>query len=376
MARDRDDARRSSRSSDRDSGRGGDRGGYRYERRAVEDVKRRASEKSGNFSSFIKGDFKKYKIRDGKNVIRVLPPTWEKPKHYAFTIFLNYKIGADNQTFLSLSEMKGEKDPLAEARKEAQRDGDKEMAKALNPQKRSLMWIIDRLDEDEGPQLFDCPFGVDTDFVNLSIDEDTKEVIYFDDPDTGADIRFYREPGKPYPKYPAAKMKILAESPLSEDKGLQKEWMEFVQDNPVPDCLQYYDYTHIAEAFDGVIGSYDDDGEKGGKGKRRDDDDDDARPARRRARDEDDDGDGEDDRKPAARRSSRDDDDSDKQPPRRSREKLDDDDNDGDQQPRGNKRRDSEQDDDAGDDADGKGGSRPGIRERLQRRRAEAQSDD
>jgi hypothetical protein len=368
MARDRDDDRRSSRNDDR---------GFRYERRSTEDVKRRASEKSGNFSSFIKGDFKKYKMKDGKNVIRILPPTWPKPKHYAYTIYLNYRIGADNQTFLSLSEMLNEKDPLAEARKEAQREGDKEMAKALTPQKRSLMWIIDRMDEDEGPQLFDCPFGVDTDFVNLSIDEDTKEVIYFDDPDEGCDIRFYREPGKPYPKYPAAKMKILAPSPLSEDKGLQKEWIGFITENPVPDCLQYYGYEHIQEAFDGVIGSYDDDGEKSSKGKSRDDDDDEKprRGERYRAAEH------EDDDEPApkarARREPEDDDsDAEEKPARRSRQRLEDDSEDGGDEPRGNKRGNNGKQDEADEDADGERNARPSIRERLQQRRAQTRPDD
>ena len=147
MARDRDDDRRErNRSRDDDDG-------FKYRRRSVDDVRKRASEKTSSFDSFIKPEFKRYKVRDGKNLIRILEPTWDDPKHYAYTIFLNYSIGADNQTFLSLSEMKGEKDPLAEARKEAQHEGDKEMAKALTPRKRSLMWIIDRTDEDEGPML-------------------------------------------------------------------------------------------------------------------------------------------------------------------------------------------------------------------------------
>ena len=360
MARDRDDDRRSSRDEDRS---------FRYERRSADDMKRRASEKSGNFSSFIKGDFKKYKMRDGKNMIRILPGNYQNKngKHYALTIHLNYKIGADNQTFLSISEMKGEKDPLAEARKEAQRDGDKELAKALTPQKRSLMWVIDRLDEEEGPQLLDCPFGVDTDFVNLAIDEDTKEVIYVDDPVEGADIRFYKEPGKPFPKYPAAKMKIMPAGPLSEDKGLQKEWLAFIKDNPVPDCLQFYDYGHIQEAFDGVIGTYDD-----GKGKPKDDDDD-EKPARKPRRDDD------VDVKPA-RKPARDEDDDeserDPKPARRSRQQLEDDEDDDDEKPRGKKSSHDEDEDEADDEAEPKANARPSIRERLAARRSKSTDDD
>ena len=359
MARDREESRRSSR----------DDSGFTYKRRSADDMKKRASEKSGNFSSFIKGDFKKYKMKDGKNLIRILPPTWDHPKHYGYTIFLNYKIGADNQTFLSLSAMGQGKDPLAEARQEAQRDGDKDMAKALNPQKRSLMWVIDRMDEDEGPQLFDCPFGVDTDFVTLAIDEDTKEVIYVDDPDEGSDIRFYREPGKPFPKYPPAKMKILAPSPLSEDKGQKKEWLDFVKDNPVPDCLHFYDYDHIQAAFDGVIGSYDEDAKNKVK-----DEDEDEKPARKRpARDED-----EDDVKPARRVSHDADEDEEQEakPARRSRQKLEDDDEDGDDKPAKGKAEDDEEEAEADDEAEADEKPVKGIRARLAERRSKRPTAD
>lgn len=361
MARDRDDDR-PRRSRDDDDG------GFKYKRRSVDDVRKRASEKTGSFDSFIKSDFKRYKVRDGKNLIRILPPSWDDPKHYAYTIFLNYSIGADNQTFLSLAEMKGEKDPLAEARKEAQHEGDKEMAKKLTPRKRSLMWVIDRTDEDEGPMLWDAPFTVDTDFVNLSIDEDTKEVIYVDDPKEGCDIRFYKEGQGVGTKYPAARMKILAPSPISEDKGLQKEWLEFVKDNPVPDCLQYFDYNHISEAFDGVIGSYDDDKDDK-KGKGRDDDDD--RP-RRKSRDD------EDDEKPARKRSAADDDDESEaeKPRRREREKLEDDDDEAEAKPRGkNRDTDKDKDEDEADDGD-EAKPRQSIRDRLKARRSKPADED
>jgi hypothetical protein len=41
-------------------------------------------------------------------------------------------------------------------------------------------------------------------------------------------------------------------SPLCEDEGQQTEWLEYIQENPIPDCLQYYDYDHIATIFDGT----------------------------------------------------------------------------------------------------------------------------
>lgn len=358
MARDRDNDRRERRSSRDDDE-------FAYRRRSVDDVRKRAAEKTGSFDSFIKSELKRYKVRDGKNLIRILPPYWEDPKHYGYTIFVNYSIGADNQSFLSLSEMKGEKDPLAEAKKEAQHEGDKKMAKALTPRKRSLMWVIDRLDEEEGPQLWDAPFTVDTDFVNLAIDEDTKEVIYVDDPKDGCDIRFYKEGQGLGTKYPAARMKILAPSPISEDKDMQRDWLRFAKENPVPDCLKFYSYDHIAEAFDGVVGSRDDDEDNGKKsGKDRDDD----RPTRGRPRDDD------DDERPTRRR---DDDNSEREQPRsHQRERLDDDDDDRDAKPRNKDRGRDDEKDEGSEDGNGESKPRLSIRERLQQRRSQTRSDD
>jgi hypothetical protein len=222
-----------------------------YQQRTKDDIKERANNRGGNFDSIFLPQFKIYKVREGKNVLRILPPTWEKPKHYGFDIWVNYGIGADNQSYLSLAKMKNQKDPIAEARVVASRDGDDALARALQARQRILMWVIDRNAEDEGPQLWPAAFTVDKDLASLSFDDDTKEVSYIDDPDNGRDFRFYKEGEGLKTKYPAAKMKLLAESPLSDDPGLAEEWLEYVAANPLPDCLQFYDYEHIAQVFDG-----------------------------------------------------------------------------------------------------------------------------
>src|SRR5882672_4302969 len=234
---------------------------FRYERRSKESVKERANMRGGNFDSFVKGSIKRYKMRDGKNLIRILPPTWPKPAHYGYDMWVKYDIGVDNQSYLSLSKMKNEADPLDEARREAAREGDEKLAKALQPRQRIAMWVIDRLDEDEGPQFFDAPFTLDKAFANLSIDQDTGEVIYVDDPAEGCDIRFYKEGKGKNTKYDASKMRLLKPSLLHEDDAVAAEWMVYAKANPVPDCLNYYDYEHIAASFNGQAGTRDDEDE-------------------------------------------------------------------------------------------------------------------
>lgn len=227
---------------------------FRYQPRGKESVRERANMRGGDFDSIIKPKIKVYKMRDGKNVIRILPPTWEDAKHYGLDVYINYNIGVDNQSYLSLSKMKGEKDPLAEAKREAERGGDKKLSKDLTPRQRIGFFIIDRQDEDEGPQFMLCPFSLDKAIANLSFDEDTKEVIFIDDPVNGCDVRFFKEGSGLNTDYPGEKIKILKSSPLHEDEAVENDWLDFVQENPVPECLQYYDYDHIATVFDGQAG--------------------------------------------------------------------------------------------------------------------------
>lgn len=248
---------------------------FQYQRRSAEDVKERANAKGGNFDSFVKPKYKVYKVKDGKNTVRIMPPTWEKPRHYGYDLWVNYGIGVDNASYLSLSKMLGEPDPLAEARRLADKDGDEDTAKALNPRQRIAMWVIDRDAESEGPQLFLAPFTLDKDLASISVDEDTNEVVLVDDPEEGCDFRFYREGKGLNTKYPAAKMRLQKPSPLSDDQDLQQDWLDYIQDNPIPETLHFYDYKHIAEAFGGAV--------------RTDKKDADERPSRRQASNDDDD---------------------------------------------------------------------------------------
>jgi len=358
---------------------------FRYTERSREDVRERANMRGGSFDSYIKSKFKRYKVRDGKNLVRIMPPTWDGAKHYGFDIHVNYGIGVDNQSYLSISKMKqlypdlealeSAKDPIAEARREAEAEGDEKTAKALQPRHRILMWVIDRLDEDEGPQLWDAPFTLDKDFCNLSLDEDTKEAIFVDDPEEGCDIRFYKEGTGMTTKYPASKMKLMSKSPIHEDEKLQEGWLEFITENPVPDCLEYHDYAHISEVFDGHVRvDKDEDDDKPARSKRsRDSEDEDEPKPRRRAAlkaepDEDED---EPEEKPKRRRSEPDEDDEpEEKPKRRAKVEVDPDEDEPEEKPK--RRRVAAEPDEDEDEPEEK--PRQSIRDKLKQRRAAVSS--
>lgn len=300
--------------------------GFTYKKRTKDDLKERANMKGGNYDTYIKPKYKQWKPKDGKNLIRILPPTWDGAKHYGLDIFVNFNIGADNQSYLSLSKHNKGADPLADARREAQADGDKELAKALSPSQRILYWIIDRMDEDEGPLLWAAPFTFDKSLSNLCIDEDTKDVMFIDDPDTGRDVRFYKEGTGLTTKYDPSKMKVLKESVLHDDENLQDDWLAFITDAPLPEVLNFYSAEHIAATFNGQAGRKDDDEDEKpvSRRTRARADDEDEKPARTRSRSSVEDED-EPEEKPSRRRAAREEAEDEAPPPRRRRAAVEED---------------------------------------------------
>lgn len=249
---------------------------FQYQQRDASTVKARATQRGGDFDSIFKEGIKLFKPREGKNKIRIMPPSWAGATHYGYEIFVNYGVGVDEQQYLSLSAMKNEPDPLAEARKQAEKQGNKALADSLKPTKRVLFYVIDRMAEDEGVQLWAAPWTVDKSFASLAIDEETGAVTMVDHPDEGYDITFYKEGTGLATKYPAERMRIGREPcPISEDQGMSDEWLDQISSMPIPDILNFYDYEHISAAFDGQIRN----DKTSGKGKNKPEDEEPAKPA-------------------------------------------------------------------------------------------------
>src|SRR5690606_11527374 len=122
-----------------------------------EQVLKAARQSNSKFDFYVKDVVKVFKPRDGKNMIRILPPTWEDAEHYSYTLQLVYGEGPDSQTYLSRHRMLGEPDPLHEAYLQAQKEKNKKLADALEPKKRAGIYVIDRNAEEEGVQFWPAP---------------------------------------------------------------------------------------------------------------------------------------------------------------------------------------------------------------------------
>lgn len=243
--------------SSRDGGSGGRDSGHRpfsYKARSADDVKKRASESSKEFDTYLREDVKMYKPGDGANTIRVLPPTWSDARHFALDIWVHYSVGPDEQTYLCLHKMKGEACPVCEELQRARKDReDEQYVKDLEPSRRSLFYLVDRDNEKDGVQAWASPFTkIDQAIVKVSVDRRTNEVLPIDDPEDGYDVE-YEKGGKGI----GTQYTGVAIARRSSSLG-NIAWLDFAVDNPLPEILEYYSYDHIKQAFGGVVGRADD----------------------------------------------------------------------------------------------------------------------
>lgn len=297
------EAARGGRGRDDDDDRGSRRGGgqrYQYEARSTDQHRKRQEQGPGDFDRILKDTIKMWKVNDGNNTIRPLAPTWKKAEHFGYDIYVHYGVGPDRATYLCLFKMLGKPCPICEERTEVQRSGDEKLAKQMEPKRRVLIYLIDRDKEKEGVQAWAMPWTVDRDISKVSQDRRTGEVLPIDHPEDGYDVMFEKKGAKDRTEYLAIQL-----DRRPSDLG-KPEWMDFAIEHPLPDQLQYFDYEHIAKAFNGGgtgggsrdrdddrdrdrdRGSSRDDDRGSSRGRDRDDDrptrrgrDDDDRPARR-----------------------------------------------------------------------------------------------
>lgn len=227
-------------------------GGFKYTPRTTQQMQARASQQGGARDSYIRDEFKLFNAKGGNYSIRILPPTWDDADHYGKDVFVHYNIGPDGGAFLCLDKMNNETCPICEERNSAEKQGEEELAAAMKPTKRVLVWLIDRDKENEGPKLWAMPWTFDRDLSACAIDKKTQEVYQLDDPDEGFDVSFEVTGSGTTKKYIGIQLDRRP-SPLSDDEDEQEEWLEYVSEHPAPDCLVFADEERVAKALSGGV---------------------------------------------------------------------------------------------------------------------------
>jgi hypothetical protein len=254
-------------SSPRGGGGGGGGGGrgFTYRPRSIDTVKQRAARKSGRFDSIYKQGFDNWRPKEGDNLIRFLPPTWDNHEHYGYTLWVHQNIGPDNSTYLCPRKMLNKACPVCEAAAESKAAGEAEEAKNLQPKERVAFWILDRDGEDpDKPLLYDMGWTMDRDITSLTVDERRGEVLMIDDPNKGYDVTIKRYGSGMRTKYSGFAI-ARGDSPVHDDEKIQDDILDYIMQNPVPETLNYFDYDYLDKLVKGVAPERDpDDGATGG----------------------------------------------------------------------------------------------------------------
>lgn len=222
---------------------------FQYQERTAEDMQNRQRSFSGR-DSYFSNKAKFFVSKGGPNKIRIMPPTWDEARHYGFDIYVHYGIGPDNVGYLCLDRMNGEKCPLCEARAEADKDGEEDLAKALRATRRVAVYVIDRNAEGEGPKVWPMPQTVDKEICAQAWDKESGEVFALDNPDEGYDVSFEVEGQGPTKKYVGVRLARRA-SPLSDEDKAAEGWLQHIIDNPISELMVVHDYDTMKEAFEG-----------------------------------------------------------------------------------------------------------------------------
>ena len=229
---------------------------FKYQARSAEEVKARANRSIGSRESYLVSEVDFYTPKAGDNNIRILPPTFEGARHYGIDLHLHYGIGPDKSAFLCLDKMRAEACPICEERANAAAEGEEDLAKALRPKQRVLVWVINRGEEGKGPLAWSMPAGLDKDIVNCSIDKSTGEILSVDDPsDKGYDIGFKREGMDERTKYTGIQVARRA-SPLSDDADQADKWLSFIGEHPLDTLLNFHEYDFVKAAYAGTTAEH------------------------------------------------------------------------------------------------------------------------
>lgn len=284
---------------------------YRGDKRSVETVSRKSRQSGGMYDSYLLSEVQMLKLRDGENTIRIMPPSWpeEDDKKWGdgwdIGIWIHFGVGPDNATYLCADKMDHGECPICEAR----RGADDDERDALKPSWRALAWAIDRNNEKAGPQVWGMPVTVFREINLRSIDKKHNTPIPVDSPDEGFDIMFDRSGTGIKTKYEAFEIE-RDPTPLHDDERVQDKWLDYIEEHPLPDILQFYESDHIRDVLFGKTSRRDDADEDDGGGRRRTSGsrrrstDDDARAERDYRSDDPDDGEEGDEEEGRSRRTS------------------------------------------------------------------------
>ena len=218
---------------------------FKYKPRTAEQVEKRLNRTGGSFQSFLHDDYKTFKPAVGDNFIRFLPATWNDPEHWGYEVHVHYSVGPERASVLCLSKMYGKKCPICEAQAVARKDGDEERVRELAPRLQVVSWIVNMKDTAQGVMLWSMSFKMDSNFIQLTRDRESGELLQIDNPEEGYNVSFTRK---------GTTMKDTEYSGYQTSRkpsAIEMAWLEYAVAHPIPSTFVHRDYDEIKALFEG-----------------------------------------------------------------------------------------------------------------------------
>ena len=219
---------------------------------SYEEANRMSERRSSMFDGMvIPGGPKMFKARQGPNTIRILPPTWDGAVHYSLEVKIHNDVGPNKQAYLCLKENEYAPDhdcPLCEDRYSNKvSTEDKER---LRPKPRNYIYLIDRQDTNSGVQIWSISTQSDKEILTQSLIKRTQRYLPIVHPIDGYDVDFRREGDGLNTRYRGF-MVNRESTPLSTNEDQMMEWINYIDNNPIPKILQFYSPEHIRNIYHG-----------------------------------------------------------------------------------------------------------------------------
>jgi hypothetical protein len=235
---------------------------FEYVTRDSQDHVKRTKQDGGQFDRYLLDDYTEFKPSGGNSYAgRIAPPTWVKSNgepadHYGYDLWVNYKIGTDEGTYVSRKKHGPEgdnEDPVQNLMEQLRADGDKykKAIKEIKEKKRVLVWWLPRGAEHEGWKLWAMPWTFDKDLAKHAYEKGTGSVLLIDHPLEGYDVSFDVSGSKRQTKYEAIQV-ARRPTPLVEDAAQREQLLQFVSDNPLHTTFEIKSFDYIKQLLDAV----------------------------------------------------------------------------------------------------------------------------
>src|SRR4029077_1109851 len=251
---------------------GGRRPSFNYSHHNPETVRRRAERSTRSYDAYLRDGVDMYKPKEGTNVVRILPPRWDKAEHYGYQIFVHSNVGPDNSAYLCPRKMLNKRCPMCDAYATAKEAGDDEDARQMRVAERYLYYILDREGENKThPVVWSVSNNQDREIGAVAVSNRGSAVLFVDAEEDGYDLSFKRSGQGLATRYLGYQFD-RDPTPIANNSKRMEAILETITEDPLPDLLKFYPLDYLDRLVSGEVPDADTKSRKG-KGSKVEDED-------------------------------------------------------------------------------------------------------